>query len=92
MDADGSGKHHVTRALGQVYGLAWSPDGTRIVLSYADDLAVFNAGGGDLSFVSTGAARVTGFSPPGRRTGGSSSAGAAGIWARSARSGPTAAG
>ena len=63
MDADGSGKHHVTRALGQVYGLAWSPDGTRIVLSYADDLAVFNAGGGDLSFVSTGAARVTGFSP-----------------------------
>jgi TolB protein len=63
MNADGSGQRRVTRALAEVYGLAWSPDGTRIVLSYIDDLAIANADGGDLGFVSTGSARVTGFSP-----------------------------
>ena len=92
MNADGSGQRRVMPALAEVYGISWSPDGTQIVLSYADDLAIVNTDGGGLEFVATGSSRVTGFSPAGRRTGGSSSPPAARTWAGSAPSGPTARG
>ena len=105
MNADGSGKRRVTPAPGGAEWVAWSPDGRQILFSStafggaaalggADTLAVVDSDGSGLESVFADTSRGSGVRAalsPGRRTGGSSSAGGAGAWARSARSIPAAA-